>query len=333
MNEEAITILSLGAGVQSTALALMAERGMIDKPAAAIFADTMDEPKKVYEHLGRLKGMLSFPVVLVKHGHGLGHDFLRALKTPGSRCGQPPFHVRAPDMDPEEIERVLATPPPDPEEFSEAGRFYLVAPDAKPDDSWGANDDYGQAYYNWLTLRNRALNKNEGGMLWRQCTKEYKIQPIRREARRIMKAAGASSIIQQIGISTDESDRATESGVAYITNDHPLLRLGWSRIMCERWLWEEFGIKAPKSSCRYCPYRSNAGWRYQRDFEPEEFELSCQFDEAIRDAQGKSVNGAGIVGNLYVHRSCTPLRTANLADVPGQKDFGFEQECTGMCGF
>ncbi len=78
MTDQTITILSLGAGVQSTALALMAERGMIEKPIAAIFSDTGDEPATVYAHLENLKSMLSFPVHTVKFGNGLGNDFLAA---------------------------------------------------------------------------------------------------------------------------------------------------------------------------------------------------------------------------------------------------------------
>lgn len=47
-----LRILSLGAGVQSTTLALMAAHGEIGPmPDCAIFADTGWEPKAVYEHL------------------------------------------------------------------------------------------------------------------------------------------------------------------------------------------------------------------------------------------------------------------------------------------
>lgn len=47
-----LRILSLGAGVQSTTLALMAAHGEIGAmPDCAIFADTGWEPKAVYEHL------------------------------------------------------------------------------------------------------------------------------------------------------------------------------------------------------------------------------------------------------------------------------------------
>lgn len=68
---EPIHIISLGAGVQSSTMALMAEAGEIaPKPVAAIFADTGDEPESVYVWLDELTQMLSFPVHIVKHANG-----------------------------------------------------------------------------------------------------------------------------------------------------------------------------------------------------------------------------------------------------------------------
>ncbi|MFC0546943.1 hypothetical protein [Kutzneria chonburiensis] len=54
MTNPDVTVLSLGAGVQSSALALLACEGQLPKPDAAIFADTRWEPRAVYEHLDRL---------------------------------------------------------------------------------------------------------------------------------------------------------------------------------------------------------------------------------------------------------------------------------------
>ena len=63
-----LRILSLGAGVQSSTMALMAEEGAFDhKPDYAIFADTGWEPRKVYDHLAWLKSQLSFPVIVCKN--------------------------------------------------------------------------------------------------------------------------------------------------------------------------------------------------------------------------------------------------------------------------
>ena len=55
--------LSLGAGVQSSTLALMYARGEIGPmPKAAIFADTRAEPQSVYDYLSWLESVLPFPV-------------------------------------------------------------------------------------------------------------------------------------------------------------------------------------------------------------------------------------------------------------------------------
>jgi hypothetical protein len=60
-----LRVISLGAGVQSTVLALMAAHGQIGPmPDCAIFADTQDEPAEVYDHLQWLMSpnVLPFPV-------------------------------------------------------------------------------------------------------------------------------------------------------------------------------------------------------------------------------------------------------------------------------
>ena len=67
-NRKPFRSLSLGAGVQSSVLALMAERGEygLPKPDVAVFADTGWEPPSVYEHLDWLETQLSYEVVRVK---------------------------------------------------------------------------------------------------------------------------------------------------------------------------------------------------------------------------------------------------------------------------
>ena len=66
--EPKLRILSLGAGVQSSTMALMANEGAFGPlPDYAIFADTGWEPKKVYEHLKWLKTPLKYPVIICKN--------------------------------------------------------------------------------------------------------------------------------------------------------------------------------------------------------------------------------------------------------------------------
>lgn len=62
-------IISLGAGVQSSTMALMAAHGEITPmPDAAIFADTQAEPQSVYKWLDWLETQLPFPVYRVTKG-------------------------------------------------------------------------------------------------------------------------------------------------------------------------------------------------------------------------------------------------------------------------
>ena len=59
---KALVVISLGAGVQSSTMALMAANGELPKPDCAIFADTGNEPKAVYTYLDFLKKILPYPI-------------------------------------------------------------------------------------------------------------------------------------------------------------------------------------------------------------------------------------------------------------------------------
>ncbi len=78
---EPIHIISLGAGVQSSTMSLMAAAGEITPmPTAAVFADTQAEPKSVYTWLDWLEKQLPFPVHRVTAG-ALQDGALRVRKS------------------------------------------------------------------------------------------------------------------------------------------------------------------------------------------------------------------------------------------------------------
>lgn len=93
-------VLSLGAGVQSTAVLLMSLDGELPKLDHAIFADTHEEPKPVYEHLEHLKvrcadAGLPLHIVSDPRSDGLVEDLAAVVdgeRKPG--IAQPPLHVR-----------------------------------------------------------------------------------------------------------------------------------------------------------------------------------------------------------------------------------------------
>jgi hypothetical protein len=84
-----LTVLSLGAGVQSTTLALMATHGVIAKPDYAIFADTGWESQQTIEHLNRLEKQLDFPIIRTSNGNLLRD--LREGLLQGDYFTPPPF--------------------------------------------------------------------------------------------------------------------------------------------------------------------------------------------------------------------------------------------------
>ena len=89
-------ILSLGAGVQSSTLALMAEHGEIEKPDYAIFADTGWEPKHCYDWLDFLATKLSFPIIRVSAGN-IKDDLISNIKS-GDGFASIPFFTASGGM-------------------------------------------------------------------------------------------------------------------------------------------------------------------------------------------------------------------------------------------
>jgi hypothetical protein len=92
-----LRVLSLGAGVQSSALYLMAMKGeFAEVPDCAIFADTQCEPPWVYEQLKYLEktGASKIPIHTVTAGN-LGRHVLASQH--GQRFANVPFWVRGED--------------------------------------------------------------------------------------------------------------------------------------------------------------------------------------------------------------------------------------------
>ena len=74
-----LRILSLGAGVQSSALAMLIEQGKVPMVDAAIFADVGAEPREVIEWLDWLKTKISYPLFVVQD-RNLKEDLINVTK-------------------------------------------------------------------------------------------------------------------------------------------------------------------------------------------------------------------------------------------------------------
>lgn len=252
-----LRIISLGAGVQSTALFVRACHSL-DETHAAIFADTGWEPASVYDHLNSLRDLgevAGIPIYIVTAGKSIRDT------THNHTSGRMPYYIKT-----------------------------------------GARD----------------------GMLRRQCTTVYKIQPIRRKIRELLEEAGKKVATLQLGISTDEIQRMRSSDVKYIVNSYPLIDAGFSRADCIAYL-KQHGINAPRSACIGCPYHSDAEWRRIRDESPDEFADAVKYESEIQ----QTIN---TIGMPYLHRQRVPLDQVDLTTIEDHGQMTFNDECAGICG-
>lgn len=261
-----MNIISLGAGVQSSVLALMAERGELPKPDAAIFADTGWEPEEVYANLDWLRGQVSFPVYIVRAGD-LRKEIISSAENK-TRVSNPPFFV-----------------------------------------------DTGSG---------------KEGRLWRSCTRDFKVYPIRRKLRELL---GLKRVISKeplvdlwIGISLDEASRMKDSQVPWIRNEYPLIERRLSRRDCLKWFAGKYpGRDLPASSCIGCPFHDDKHWARMKQNDPISWDDAVRVDRAIRGGIYKTT------GAVYIHRSLKPLGSINFKSKTNQVEM-FGDECEGMCG-
>jgi len=260
-------VLSLGAGVQSSTVALMIEYGELPMVDCAIFADTQNEPKYVYDWLQYLKSRVSYPVHIVSKGN-LKEDMLSSK-------------------------------------------------------------------YNFLAIPTYTINNKTGkkGFTMRQCTNEYKIQPIYQKIRRLLglkkyqRVPKGTMIEMVIGISRDEMVRCKESRLPYIKNDYPLVfDKKFNRGDCMEWLKNHNHPLPKKSACTFCPYHSNDFWLDIKNNDKEMWKEVVEVDRKIRNATRKPED------EVFLHKSYVPLEEADLDPNKDQMDM-FNDICDeGMCG-
>jgi hypothetical protein len=167
--------------------------------------------------------------------------------------------------------------------------------------------------------------------LRRQCTREYKIQPIQTAVRRMLgcgfgERIGKRTATCYIGISREEIYRIKDSRDKWIENRWPLVDANIRRADCIREMTKLGFQEMRRSACVFCPYHDDYFWANLKKSHPEEFEKAVKFDRAIREMSITPIHGA-----TFLHRSLIPLEEVRFKpDL--QPSFNFNEECEGMCG-
>ncbi len=171
-----------------------------------------------------------------------------------------------------------------------------------------------------------------GGMLKRQCTSRWKIQPMRRRIAEELAARGLNKdvgIVEQwLGITLDEWHRAKDSDVKYITHKFPLLDLKMTRADCAGWLQKHDLPMPTKSSCTFCPYHSRGAWEQMKRDGGADWAEAVEIDTKIRDVRPPFP--------LFVHSARIPLEEAvSIPEDAGAMQLGLsipDDECdSGYC--
>jgi hypothetical protein len=272
---EGVTLraLSLGAGIQSTTLALMAAHGEIGPmPDLALFADTGDESRHTYEHLEWLMSgnVLPFKVEIVSHSQGrsLSDNFLTRNIADGE----------------------------------EGAGHFVSAP----------------------------FFTSGGGQAMRQCTRHFKVDPLKKAERALMglakgQAAEGRRAEIWIGISTDEVVRAGPAFDRWQVNRFPLLEQRMSRHDCENWLRRHDYPVPPKSACVFCPYRTDHEWRLLKETDPEGWAEAVRIDALVRESPRMREKA-------FLHRSLVPLAEVDLSTAAEKGQGEFDLVCDAGCG-
>jgi len=279
----------------------MAVRGELpgcDRPLAAVFADTGFEPKRVYDHLHWLIDTL---------GADLPVHVVRAMRPDGT-----PAHIRE---DTEAIVRGETTRLANPPVFVKESVEYTPYLDASQQSKFEAYLIRRGEIPRFVTLPlfARAFTGAKPAMLRRQCTGDYKLEPIYRYCRPLIgrrrgqKHSTPPFCEMWIGISAEENaKRCKPSREGWVSNRYPLRELGMTRADCAAWLRQHYQIVVPKSACIACPYHDDRYWLELQQSSPDEFEDACRFDETIRMLPG-------VKGDCFVNSSCVPLRDIDFS--------------------
>lgn len=177
------------------------------------------------------------------------------------------------------------------------------------------------------------------GMIRRQCTNEYKIQPLLKKQRELVGLARGQRSKEHlattiIGISWDETQRMRDAAFSWLRNEYPLVDMRITREMCLEWCAKHGYALPPRSACIGCPFKSDMEWRRLKEEMPDEWNDAVEFDNAIRDPKTKKI---AMRSTPYLHKSAQPLEEVDLRTNEEKgilslfaEEFG--QECEGMCG-
>lgn len=91
-----------------------------------------------------------------------------------------------------------------------------------------------------------------------------------------------------IGFSSEESSRASENTNKMFTNLYPLIEMGKTRKDNYAYILEVWGLDTKASACIICPFHRNFFFYYLKDNHPDSYSDSVKFDRILETNQPKT---------------------------------------------
>ncbi|MFE9426226.1 hypothetical protein ACFYNO_25080 [Kitasatospora sp. NPDC006697] len=248
-----LRVLSLGAGVQSTTLLLLAAEGRIPAFDAAIFADTGWEPATVYTHLDRLEREVAEPA---------GIPILRVQAQASEGKSRVSGNLRADSLAP-----------------GSWVRMPVFVADRTGERAAVVRRQCTEEY------KVKPVKAAIRGLLGYPHPKPVPARVV------VEQAIGISR--DEFHRAKDAHVRYLRNVFPLLDLPAPGgAGIGWSRTDCLRYLRTHGWESTPKSACIGCPFHGNAAWRDLRDNHPDEWADAVDFDHQMRATTLRGIKAA-----------------------------------------
>ena len=145
--------------------------------------------------------------------------------------------------------------------------------------------------------------RQSAGQIKRQCTRHWKILPLRKAMRELLGTRPSPGCIENWqGISLDECHRMRTSDVKYISNVYPLVEMRMTRINCIEWLLDHKLPVPIKSACVFCPFHRTEYWKTAKRQNDETWRKIVEADQLVRQFEKKNLS--------YIHPKRLPIEEA-----------------------
>lgn len=245
-----LSVISLGLGVQSTALYYMSSTGQLPRVDYAIFSDLGKEGEGTYKYLDYLldwqKKNAGIPIIVRKEKN-LFKDLLNRENSTGQRFASIPAFTKNDDGTTGMLRRQCTN------------EYKIQVVDNAIRDLYGL----------------KTGDRRPSTDVWQGIT----LDELQRMT--IPQDAWKTIIYPFVGYATNKKQQAFK-----IEFEHDYRK---TRADIYGWYFENKLPIPPKSACIFCPFQADARWHEMKKNQPDDFKAAVKIDEAIRNSSKKGI--------------------------------------------